>query len=124
MRRGIAPRRFFVAVSSLTSTREEVDVKLTKDEVRHVAELARLQLSEAELEAYAGQLGQILAYAQQVQSVVTSNVPPTPQVLPLTNVLAEDAPQTGLSAAQAVDNAPDAEDGYFRVIAVFDDVGP
>ena len=47
-----------------------------------------------------------------------------PQVLPLTNVLAEDAPQEGLSAAQAVDNAPDAEDGYFRVIAVFDDAGP
>ncbi len=99
-------------------------MKLTKDEVRHVAELARLQLSEAELEAYAGQLRQILAYAQQVQSVDTSDVPPTPQVLPLTNVLAEDAPQEGLSAAQAVGNAPDAEDGYFRVIAVFDDAGP
>jgi len=98
-------------------------VKLTKDEVRHVAELARLQLSEAELEAYAGQLGQILTYAQQVQSVDTSDVPPTPQVLPLTNVLAEDAPQAGLSVAQAVENAPDADDGYFRVIAVFDDAG-
>ncbi len=99
-------------------------MKLTKDEVRHVAELARLQLSEAELDAYAGQLGQILTYAQQVQSVDTSDVPPTPQVLPLTNVLAEDVPQAGLSAVQALDNAPDAEDGYFRVIAVFDDAGP
>ncbi len=98
-------------------------MKLTKDEIRHVAELASLQLSEAELDEYAGQLGQILTYAQQIQSVDTGAVPPTPHILPLSNVLAEDAPQTSLPTAQAVDNAPDAEDGYFRVIAVFDDAG-
>ena len=98
-------------------------VKLTNDEVRHVAELAKLELSEAELDEYAGQLGQILAYAQQIQSVDTSAVPPTPHILPLSNVLAEDASQPCLPAAAAVDNAPDAEDGYFRVIAVFDNAG-
>ena len=98
-------------------------MKLTKDEVQHVAELAKLHLSEAELEEYAGQLGQILTYAQQVQSVDTSAVPPTPHILPLTNVLADDASHDSLSLAQAVDNAPDADDGYFRVIAVFDDAG-
>ena len=65
-------------------------MKLTREEVRHVAELAKLQLSDAELDEYAGQLGQILTYAQQVQSVDTSAVPPTPQVLPLSNVLADD----------------------------------
>lgn len=97
-------------------------MKLTKEEVRHVAELAKLQLSDAELDEYAGQLGQILTYAQQVQSVDTSAVPPTPQVLPLSNVLADDASMEGLSNSQAVGNAPDADDGYFRVIAVFDDV--
>lgn len=96
-------------------------MKLTKDEVRHVAELAKLQLSDAELDEYAGQLGQILTYAQQIQSVDTSAVPPTPQVLPLSNVLADDASQDSLSNDEAVDNAPDADDGYFRVIAVFDD---
>ena len=101
----------------------EVVVKLTRDEVRHVAELAKLQLSEAELDEYAGQLGQILTYAQQVQSVDTGAVPPTPHILPLSNVLADDAAQACLSTAEAVDNAPDAEDGYFRVIAVFDDAG-
>lgn len=98
-------------------------MKLTKDEVRHVAELAKLQLSDAELDEYGGQLGQILTYAQQIQSVDTSAVPPTPQVLPLSNVLADDASQDSLSNDQAVDNAPDADDGYFRVIAVFDDPG-
>ena len=98
-------------------------MNLTKDEVRHVAELAKLQLSEAEIDEYAGQLGQILTYAQQIQSVDTSAVPPTPQVLPLSNVLADDTSLDSLSNQQAVDNAPDADDGYFRVIAVFDDTG-
>ena len=98
-------------------------MNLTREEVRHVAELAKLQLSDAELDDFAGQLGQILTYAQQVQSVDTSAVPPTPQVLPLSNVLADDASLEGLSNSQAVDNAPDADDGYFRVIAVFDDAG-
>jgi len=103
--------------------RREVDVKLTREEVRHVAELAKLQLTDAELDEYAGQLAQILTYAQQVQSVDTSAVPPTPQVLPLSNVLADDDSQECLSNSQAVNNAPDSDDGYFRVIAVFDDVG-
>ncbi len=96
-------------------------MKLTKDEVRHVAELAKLQLSEAELDEYADQLAQILAYAQQIQAVDTGAVAPTPHILPLTNALADDTPQACLSTAEAVCNAPDAEDGYFRVIAVFDD---
>ena len=98
-------------------------MNLTKDEVAHVAELAKLQLSDTELEEFAGQLGQILTYAQQVQSVDTSAVPPTPQVLPLTNVLAADEASVSLSNNQAVDNAPDSDEGYFRVVAVFDDTG-
>ncbi len=98
-------------------------MNLTKDEVAHVAELAKLQLTDTELEEFAGQLGQILTYAQQVQSVDTSAVPPTPQVLPLTNVLATDEARGSLSNEQAVVNAPDSDDGYFRVVAVFDDSG-
>lgn len=98
-------------------------MNLTKDEVAHVAELAKLQLTNTELEEFAGQLGQILTYAQQVQSVDTSAVPPTPQVLPLTNVLATDEARGSLSNEQAVVNAPDSDDGYFRVVAVFDDSG-
>lgn len=98
-------------------------MNLTKDEVAHVAELAKLQLSDTELEEFAGQLGQILTYAQQVQSVDTSTVPPTPQVLPLINVLATDEARGSLSNEQAVVNAPDSDDGYFRVVAVFDDSG-
>lgn len=99
----------------------EADVNLTKDDVAHVAELAKLQLTDAELDEFAGQLGQILTYARQVQSVDTSAVPPTPQVLPLTNVLASDDSLASLSNEQAVDNAPDSDEGYFRVVAVFDE---
>lgn len=98
-------------------------MKLTRDDASYVAELAKLQLSEAELDEYAAQLGQILTYAQQIQSVDTSAVAPTPHVLPLNNVLADDTAHVCLSTEQAVDNAPDADDGYFRVIAVFDDSG-
>ena len=98
-------------------------MRLTREEVRHVAELAKLQLTDAELDEYAGQLAQILSYAQQVQSVDTSAVAPTPQVLPLSNVLADDELQECLPNSQAVKNAPDSDDGYFRVIAVFDDGG-
>ena len=101
MRRGYSPRRFFVGSSPAF---HEVFMELTKEEVRHVAELAKLQLSEAELEEYAGQLGQILAYAQQIRSVDTGAVPPTPHILSLTNVLADDKAQASLSREQAVVN--------------------
>ncbi|HHY54986.1 MAG TPA: Asp-tRNA(Asn)/Glu-tRNA(Gln) amidotransferase subunit GatC [Chloroflexi bacterium] len=94
---------------------------LTIDEVRHVAELARLRLSEAELSLYAGQLSAILEYAERLQQVDTSHVPPTPYVLPLTNVTAADAPAPSLDNATALRNAPDQADGFFRVRAVFEE---
>lgn len=94
---------------------------LTIDEVRHVAELARLRLSEAELTLYAGQLSAILEYAARLQQVDTSHVPPTPYVLPLTNVMAADTPTPSLPNEAALHNAPDQTDGFFRVRAVFEE---
>lgn len=94
---------------------------LTIDEVRHVAELARLRLSEAELTLYAGQLSAILEYAARLQQVDTSHVPPTPYVLPLTNVMAADAPTPSLPNELALQNAPDQADGFFRVRAIFEE---
>lgn len=94
---------------------------LTIDEVRHVAELARLQLSEAELTLYAEQLSAILEYAARLQQVDTSHVPPTPYVLPLTNVMAADAPAPSLPNELALQNAPDQADGFFRVRAIFEE---
>lgn len=94
---------------------------LTQEEVRHVAELAKLRLTEAEIAQYAEQLSAILDYAELLQEVDTSHVPPTPYVLPLANVLAADEPAPGLSNAAALANAPDAANGFFRVAAVFEE---
>jgi aspartyl-tRNA(Asn)/glutamyl-tRNA(Gln) amidotransferase subunit C len=94
---------------------------LTTDEVRHVAELAKLRLTEAEIRQYAEQLSAILDYAEMLQAVDTSHVPPTPYVLPLANVLAEDTPRPSLSNEEALANAPDAANGFFRVAAVFEE---
>ena len=94
---------------------------LTQDEVRHVAELAKLRLTEAEIEEYTDQLSAILEYAAVIQEVDTSHVPPTPFVLPLSNVMREDEPRPSLSNDEALANAPDSGDGFFRVRAVFEE---
>ncbi len=96
-------------------------MSLTVAEVRHVAELAKLRLTEAEITEYTEQLSAILEYAAILQAVDTSNVPPTPYVLSLENVLAEDLPGPSLTNEQALANAPDQADGFFRVRAVFDE---
>lgn len=94
---------------------------LTTDEVRHVAELAKLRLTEAEIAQYTEQLSAILDYAEMLQQVDTSHVPPTPYVLPLFNVMRDDVPTPGLSNTEALANAPDQANGFFRVRAVFEE---
>ncbi len=96
-------------------------MRLTADEVRHVAELAKLALTEEEVNLFAEQLSAILDYAEQIQNVDTTSVPPTPYVLPLHNVMDEDAPRPSLSNEEAIANAHDAVDGYFRVRAIFEE---
>jgi aspartyl-tRNA(Asn)/glutamyl-tRNA(Gln) amidotransferase subunit C len=98
-----------------------MSVQLTQDEVRHVAELAKLRLSAEEIAQFTGQLSAILDYAQRLQEVDTSHVPPTPYVLPLTTVMRPDEPAPGLTNDAALANAPDREDGFFRVRAVFEE---
>jgi aspartyl-tRNA(Asn)/glutamyl-tRNA(Gln) amidotransferase subunit C len=96
-------------------------MKLTIEEVRHVAELAKLTLTDAEVEAFAGQLSAILNYAEQVQEVDTSAVPPTPYVLPLVNVMDADEPRPSFENEVALANAPDRDNGNFRVKAIFEE---
>lgn len=96
-------------------------MKLTPEVVRHVAELARLALSEEEVQRYTEQLSAILDYAERIQAVDTSQVPPTPYVAPLVNVLREDEPASSLPVEEALANAPDREDGFFRVRAIFEE---
>ncbi len=96
-------------------------MKLTPEVVRHVAELARLELSEAEIQRYTEQLSAILDYAERIQAVDTGQVPPTPYVLPRVNVLRDDEPEPSLPVEEALANAPDREDGFFRVPAIFEE---
>ena len=93
--------------------------KLTRAEVEHVAELAKLRLSDDEVAQYTEQLSAILDYAEQLQEIDTSGVDPTPYVLPLSNVMRDDVAGDCLPNDEALANAPDSADGAFRVRAVF-----
>ena len=92
---------------------------LTVEEVRHVAQLAKLRLSDEEVAQYAEQMSAVLDYAERLQEVDTSHVPPTPYPLPLENVFREDVAGPCLSNEEALANAPDRANGFFRVKAVF-----
>lgn len=90
-------------------------MKLTLQEVEHIAELARLQLSEGEKVRFAGQLSDILEYAARLQAVDTTQIPPTSSVLSARTALRPDEPRSGLSLADVLRNAPDTEKDQFRV---------
>ncbi len=94
--------------------------KLTPEEVQHIAELAKLDLSEDETERYASDLSAILDYAQQLQDVDTDHIPPTASVLPLRNVMRPDEARPGLEPEDALANAPESDKGYFKVHAVLE----
>ncbi len=94
--------------------------RLSADEVRHVAELVKLELTEEEIELFAGQLSAVLDYAAQIQEVDTSQVSPTATVLPLRSVMRDDEVEPSLPVDRALVNAPDQEDGYFKVHAVLE----
>ncbi len=89
--------------------------------VEHIAELAKLQLTDDEIELFAAQLSEILNYAGRLQEVDTDAIPPTASVLPLRNRLRPDTARPSLPRDDALANAADAADGQFRVEAVLND---
>jgi aspartyl-tRNA(Asn)/glutamyl-tRNA(Gln) amidotransferase subunit C len=93
-------------------------VSLTRDEVRHVAMLARLGLEPGEEDYYADQLSGILSHIDRLREVDTDRIAPTAQVVPVQNRLREDRAEPGLSQEEALANAPEARDGYFVVKAI------
>ncbi len=94
---------------------------LTSAEVAHVARLARLSLSDDELERMRSQLSNILAYIELLQEVDVAGVAPTAQVTGLATVLRPDVVADGLTREQVLANAPDQRDGMFRVKGVFEE---
>lgn len=95
-------------------------MSLTREEVEHIAELARLDLTEAEKSRFREQLSAILEYAARLQSLDTSQIPPTSTVLATRSPLRPDVPAQGLSTQQALENAPRPEAGQFRVPPVLE----
>jgi len=93
---------------------------LTLAEVEHIATLARLELTPEEKERYRQQLSAILEYAAILQTLDTSDIPPTSSVLPAHGVLRRDVPATGLDRADLLRNAPQVSDNQFRVPPVMD----
>ena len=97
--------------------------KLTKDEVKHIAYLARLDLDENELENYAEQLTEIISYAEKIQELDTENVPPTSHAIPQRNVWREDKVKPSLPTEEAIKNSAETvNEQYFKVPKVTDDV--
>jgi aspartyl-tRNA(Asn)/glutamyl-tRNA(Gln) amidotransferase subunit C len=93
---------------------------LTLDEVSHIADLARLSLTDAELTLYREQLSAILDYASRLQQVDTSDIDATSSVLPTESLLREDIPIPGLEIDKVLQNAAKTEKRQFKVPPVFD----
>ena len=90
-------------------------MKITKDEVLYVADLARLDLDEASIAKFAGQIGNILEYVDKLNEVDTEGIRPTSHAISLTNAFREDEQSQSLDRERALVNAPDKEDGNFVV---------
>ncbi|MCR8846279.1 Asp-tRNA(Asn)/Glu-tRNA(Gln) amidotransferase subunit GatC [Paenibacillus sp. SC116] len=89
-------------------------------DVEHVAKLARLLLTDEEKERYTDQLNAILKYADKLNELNTDDVQPTTHVLPIRNVMREDEVRPSLDRELVMKNAPEEEDGQFRVPAVLE----
>lgn len=89
--------------------------QFTRDEVRKVAVLSRLEFSDEQADAFAGQLGRILTYVEKLSELDTEGVEPTSHALPLSNVLRKDEVRPSLEPHQALANAPEQEAHCFKV---------
>ena len=95
-------------------------MSLSLSEVEHIADLARLDLTEEEKNRYRDQLSAILDYAARLQELDTAGIPPTSSVLPARSVLREDIPGPVLTTAELLQNAPRSEKNQFRVPPVLE----
>ena len=94
---------------------------ISRAEVAHLARLARLALSDDELDRFAGQLDVIITSVARVAEVAADDIPPTSHSLPLTNVMRDDVARPGLTQEEALAGAPAAEQGRFRVPRILDE---
>ncbi len=95
--------------------------EITRDEVAHLADLARIDLSAEELDHLAPQLSVILESVASIADVAAADVPPTSHPIPVTNVFREDVVVPGLTAEQALSGAPQVEEQRFAVPRILGD---
>lgn len=88
---------------------------ISREEVAYLAKLARLAVTDQELDVFAGQLDDILDAVAKVGEVAAENIPPTSHAVPLTNVFRDDEPRPCLTQQEALSGAPAVEEGRFRV---------
>ena len=98
-----------------------MEQKIDADEVRKVAKLARLDLTDAEVEEFTEQLGAILAYVEKMDELDTADVEPLAHCLPISNVFRDDVVRPSLGTDRALANAPRRDGSFFQVPKVLDD---
>ncbi|MGH2607489.1 MAG: Asp-tRNA(Asn)/Glu-tRNA(Gln) amidotransferase subunit GatC [Tepidiformaceae bacterium] len=95
-------------------------MSLTHDDVLHIARLARIKLTESDVDRFASQLSGIIDHFAALSAVDTGDLEPTAHPLPLSNVMRADEVAPCLTRSEALANAPETEDGYIRVRAVLE----
>ena len=94
---------------------------LNDDQVRHVAKLSRLRLSDEDIHNFAGQLSAVLGHVSKLNELDVENVEPMAHAADVSNVLREDQPQPGMPVDSALANAPDAADPFFKTPKILGD---
>ncbi len=97
--------------------------EINEELVRHIAHLARLHMGDDQIHTMSGELSQIVAFVDQLSEVDTADVEPTAHALPLNNVLRDDEIRPSIKQSAALSNAPESENGFFRVPKVLDNEG-
>lgn len=97
------------------------DPRIAREEVEHVARLARMELSPADKERMRGELDRILAYIDKLRALDTTDVEPTAHAVPLTNIMRDDEPRASLSVEDMLANAPEPDGPFFRVPKIIEE---
>lgn len=95
-------------------------MKVTEQDVKHIAALSRLSISDDRIDEFTARFNQVLDYAENLNKVDTEGIEPTSSILPLYNVMREDVAIEGVSHEEALKNAPQVHDGGFKVPRVIE----
>lgn len=94
--------------------------RISTEQVKHVANLARLAVTEEEVQKFTKQLDAIISFAEQLNELDTENIEPTSHVLDMKNVMREDIPKEGLPREEVLKNAPAHQDGQVKVPSIIE----